>query len=105
MSPSQPPPYSVHANGSDLTEIPLSHQAPIQSTQPAASQAMSMRSDSQWLTCIHHLTCSLCTDPQQPHADSEANTIGLRGGDRGGMCPGRFCFCIPCPIPCDFCII
>ncbi|KAF2669769.1 hypothetical protein BT63DRAFT_453955 [Microthyrium microscopicum] len=31
---------------------------------------------------------------------------GLRGGgDRGGACPGRFCFCVPCPIPCDFCII
>lgn len=29
----------------------------------------------------------------------------MRGGDRGGMCPGRFCFIIPCPIPCDFCII
>lgn len=29
----------------------------------------------------------------------------IRGGDRGGMCPGRFCFIIPCPLPCDFCII
>ncbi|EAA27403.2 hypothetical protein GE21DRAFT_9463 [Neurospora crassa] len=42
-------------------------------------------------------------DPIRPHDDS--TTIGLRGGDRGGMCPGRFCFCIPCPIPCDCCFI
>ncbi|KAK1774844.1 hypothetical protein QBC45DRAFT_336595 [Copromyces sp. CBS 386.78] len=41
-------------------------------------------------------------DPMRPHDDA---TIGLRGGDRGGMCPGRFCFCIPCPIPCDCCFI
>ncbi|KAK3331860.1 hypothetical protein B0T19DRAFT_414111 [Cercophora scortea] len=41
-------------------------------------------------------------DAQKPHPDSE---MGLRGGDRGGCCPGRFCFCIPCPLPCDFCII
>ncbi|KAB5530312.1 hypothetical protein GE09DRAFT_1228316 [Coniochaeta sp. 2T2.1] len=40
-------------------------------------------------------------NPQEPHADSE---LTLRGGDRGGCCPGRFCFCIPCPLPCDFCI-
>jgi hypothetical protein len=41
-------------------------------------------------------------DPERPHEDSQ---MGLRGGDRGGMCPGRFCFCVPCPLPCDFCII
>ncbi|KAK3401486.1 hypothetical protein B0T20DRAFT_116118 [Sordaria brevicollis] len=41
-------------------------------------------------------------NPMRPHDDSN---IGLRGGDRGGMCPGRFCFCIPCPIPCDCCFI
>ncbi|KAI1348489.1 hypothetical protein F5Y01DRAFT_213982 [Xylaria sp. FL0043] len=41
-------------------------------------------------------------DPQRPHEESQMN---LRGGDRGGCCPGRFCFCIPCPLPCDFCII
>ncbi|KAI0139828.1 hypothetical protein GGR57DRAFT_509557 [Xylariaceae sp. FL1272] len=41
-------------------------------------------------------------DPERPHEDSQ---MGLRGGDRGGCCPGRFCFCIPCPLPCDFCII
>ncbi|KAI0190899.1 hypothetical protein EV127DRAFT_480699 [Xylaria flabelliformis] len=41
-------------------------------------------------------------NPERPHEESQAN---LRGGDRGGCCPGRFCFCIPCPLPCDFCII
>ncbi|KAI0391307.1 hypothetical protein F5Y17DRAFT_18650 [Xylariaceae sp. FL0594] len=41
-------------------------------------------------------------NPNKPHPESE---LSLRGGDRGGCCPGRFCFCIPCPLPCDFCII
>ncbi|KAI0868968.1 hypothetical protein GGS24DRAFT_506218 [Hypoxylon argillaceum] len=41
-------------------------------------------------------------NPERPHEDSGLN---LRGGDRGGLCPGRFCFCVPCPLPCDFCII
>ncbi|KAF7562539.1 hypothetical protein G7046_g1586 [Stylonectria norvegica] len=41
-------------------------------------------------------------DPQQPHPESD---VSMRGGDRGGCCPGRFCFCVPCPLPCDFCII
>ncbi|KAJ4145166.1 hypothetical protein LMH87_004024 [Akanthomyces muscarius] len=46
-------------------------------------------------------------DPQQAHAET-ADTqnadpeLGLRGG--GETCPGRFCFIIPCPIPCNFCI-
>ncbi|KAI0534709.1 hypothetical protein GGR58DRAFT_505056 [Xylaria digitata] len=41
-------------------------------------------------------------DPERPHEDSQ---MSLRGGERSGLCPGRFCFCIPCPLPCDFCII
>ncbi|KAH8910461.1 hypothetical protein BR93DRAFT_923170 [Coniochaeta sp. PMI_546] len=59
----------------------LQSQETLQTAQPASFQPM---------------------DPQQPHPDSE---LSLRGGDRGGCCPGRFCFCIPCPLPCDFCII
>ncbi|KAH8678192.1 hypothetical protein BX600DRAFT_451660 [Xylariales sp. PMI_506] len=47
-------------------------------------------------------TVSQPMNPQRPHEESQ---VGLRGGDRGGMCPGRFCFCVPCPLPCDFCII
>ncbi|KAJ9156869.1 hypothetical protein NKR19_g4077 [Coniochaeta hoffmannii] len=58
-----------------------SQQASLETSQPPSFQPM---------------------NPQQPHPDSE---LTLRGGDRGGMCPGRFCFCIPCPLPCDFCII
>ncbi|MCJ1334276.1 hypothetical protein MMC10_010984 [Thelotrema lepadinum] len=42
-------------------------------------------------------------DPQAPHPEQKTQPeLHLRGGD---LCPGRFCFCIPCPIPCDFCII
>ncbi|CAG9955762.1 unnamed protein product [Clonostachys rosea f. rosea IK726] len=46
---------------------------------------------------------NMAMDPERPHAESE---LSLRGGREGeGMCPGRFCFCIPCPIPCNCCII
>ncbi|KAI1088220.1 hypothetical protein F5B19DRAFT_472210 [Rostrohypoxylon terebratum] len=55
----------------------------IQSTQPRALQAM---------------------DPQCPQPD-QLEVGNLRGGERSSCCPGRFCFCIPCPLPCDFCII
>ncbi|GAW11468.1 hypothetical protein ANO14919_008140 [Xylariales sp. No.14919] len=41
-------------------------------------------------------------DPERPHAEPQMN---LRGGERSSLCPGRFCFCVPCPLPCDFCII
>ncbi|KAI1816890.1 hypothetical protein GGS20DRAFT_536022 [Poronia punctata] len=41
-------------------------------------------------------------NPERPHEEGD---MRLRGGNRGGCCPGRFCFCIPCPLPCDFCII
>jgi hypothetical protein len=59
------------------------------------------------------LTCSVPTtalDPTQTTLPAQAKTsqeqeMRMRGGDRGGMCPGRFCFIIPCPFPCDFCII
>ncbi|KAH7310467.1 hypothetical protein B0I35DRAFT_481784 [Stachybotrys elegans] len=55
---------------------------PMQVEQPRLNQAM---------------------DPQRPHPESDVN---LRGGEnRGGCCPGRFCFIIPCPLPCDCCII
>ncbi|PSR82526.1 hypothetical protein BD289DRAFT_437180 [Coniella lustricola] len=40
-------------------------------------------------------------DPARPHQDKPTE---LRGGERSQMCPGRFCFIIPCPLPCDFCI-
>ncbi|KAI4869202.1 hypothetical protein F4820DRAFT_407544 [Hypoxylon rubiginosum] len=55
----------------------------IHTTQPTALQAM---------------------DPQRPQPE-QPEFGGLRGGDRGGCCPGRFCFIIPCPLPCDCCII
>ncbi|KAL2198246.1 hypothetical protein P885DRAFT_76954 [Corynascus similis CBS 632.67] len=42
-------------------------------------------------------------DTQKPHPENETE-LNLRGG-RSRLCPGRFCFCIPCPLPCDFCII
>ncbi|KAK0390513.1 hypothetical protein NLU13_0017 [Sarocladium strictum] len=69
-----------------LQDVELSEQQPqapasMESQQPTAHQAM---------------------NPQAPHADSDTR---LRGGEGGGCCPGRFCFCIPCPLPCNCCII
>ncbi|KAK6063924.1 hypothetical protein SCUP515_12085 [Seiridium cupressi] len=72
-----PPAYEQRQQG---VQSPQSDMEEI-SLQPMASQPMT---------------------PERPHEDSQ---MGLRGGDRGGMCPGRFCFCVPCPLPCDFCII
>ncbi|KAL2115498.1 hypothetical protein VTJ04DRAFT_9753 [Mycothermus thermophilus] len=47
---------------------------------------------------------SLPMDPSQPHAEDRHQSLDLRGGNRGGPCPGRFCFCIPCPLPFDCCV-
>ncbi|KAH7235562.1 hypothetical protein BKA59DRAFT_484921 [Fusarium tricinctum] len=43
-------------------------------------------------------------DPQKPQPD-DGPLLNLRGGNRGGPCPGRFCFIVPCPLPCDCCVI
>ncbi|KAI1827506.1 hypothetical protein F4861DRAFT_536073 [Xylaria intraflava] len=51
---------------------------------------------------VEQPTVSKPMNPDRPHEEPQTS---LRGGDRGGCCPGRFCFCIPCPLPCDFCII
>ncbi|KAG7531838.1 hypothetical protein FFLO_04064 [Filobasidium floriforme] len=49
----------------------------------------------------------------QPTADAlhaseeqrkEEEALRLRGGGFNDVCPGRFCFIIPCPIPCNFCV-
>ncbi|KAF4120414.1 hypothetical protein GMORB2_3215 [Geosmithia morbida] len=77
MSPSSATPAE---NKDTLMAAPI--QESLQMQQPNAHQAM---------------------DPQQPHAEQPQMT--LRGGQEGrGMCPGRFCFIIPCPIPINCCI-
>ncbi|KAI2613866.1 uncharacterized protein GGS25DRAFT_516727 [Hypoxylon fragiforme] len=55
----------------------------VQISQPVALQAM---------------------DPKRPQPD-QPEFGNMRGGERGSCCPGRFCFCVPCPLPCDCCII
>jgi len=75
MSPAQP----TRAHLTQQTASP----AGVETSQPQPQQSMNM------------------TYAQ----NTEAPRLGMRGGDRGGACPGRFCFCVPCPIPCDFCII
>ncbi|KAG4437292.1 hypothetical protein IFR05_007230 [Cadophora sp. M221] len=34
--------------------------------------------------------------------EAEQEEVRMRGGE---LCPGRFCFIIPCPLPCNCCII
>ncbi|KAJ1323947.1 hypothetical protein MN608_11204 [Microdochium nivale] len=76
MSPSHPD--SAPAAHDDTA---IAQPAPVVQKQPLVAQPM---------------------NPQQPHSEE----MGLRGGDGNGrgMCPGRFCFIIPCPIPCNFCV-
>ncbi|KAK6203709.1 hypothetical protein LQW54_008815 [Pestalotiopsis sp. IQ-011] len=83
MSPTQSDTFDVEAAAPSGAERQSQNTSPMEeiALQPMASQPM---------------------NPEAPHEDSQ---MGLRGGDRGGCCPGRFCFCIPCPLPCDFCII
>ncbi|KUJ23993.1 uncharacterized protein LY89DRAFT_679257 [Mollisia scopiformis] len=66
-------------------------QANLQTTPPTTPQSMT-------------LNPSQSTTPAQAK-ESQDQEMRIRGGDRGGMCPGRFCFIIPCPLPCDCCII
>jgi len=89
--------------------------APVLCTQPVPLEPMSTIDDFlMTLSNLRYLICRskkllikflLMTDPQKPQPASEGAAIGLRGGDGGGMCPGRFCFIIPCPLPCNCCII
>lgn len=89
---------------SEVMELPRVPE-PIQSKQPDAHQPMStsihLSSPLLWIApqpLTNHLV-----DPQRPHDEPE---MQLRGGQEGrGPCPGRFCFIIPCPIPCNCCII
>lgn len=71
--------------------ISTSSAANLQTIQPATPQSMT-------------LDPSPATTPAQAK-ESQKQEVNIRGGDRGGACPGRFCFIIPCPFPCDFCII
>jgi hypothetical protein len=70
---------------------PAPSAANLQTTQPATPQSMT-------------LDPSQATTLTQAKEEQEQE-VNIRGGDRGGACPGRFCFIIPCPFPCDFCII
>ena len=60
----------------------------------------------------HHYVLTMSIEPMMPNPDQtseqrdaqaqkEEQVMRLRGGE---ACPGRFCFIIPCPIPCNFCV-
>ncbi|KAG9228256.1 hypothetical protein BJ875DRAFT_490052 [Amylocarpus encephaloides] len=57
----------------------------VETTQPAAQESMT-------------------SQPVSAEEQNKANEdkVGMRGGE---ACPGRFCFIVPCPIPCNCCII
>ncbi|RKU41613.1 hypothetical protein DL546_002943 [Coniochaeta pulveracea] len=80
MSSTQPTNRMADVEAQQPEQVPM-QTIDLQSAQPPSFQPM---------------------NPQKPHPEGD---VSLRGGDRGGMCPGRFCFIIPCPLPCDFCII
>ncbi|KAI2638571.1 hypothetical protein GGS21DRAFT_508975 [Xylaria nigripes] len=79
MSPSQSENASTVEIVNNQQQAP--HEMKVIAQQPMMSQPM---------------------DPERPHEEPQTS---LRGGDRSSLCPGRFCFCVPCPLPCDFCII
>lgn len=81
MAPTQPQPLDNAQQMAPSEQQPAVEMQAVTAQQPATNQPMNAAG---------------------PHEESE---MGLRGGDRGSCCPGRFCFCIPCCLPCDFCII
>ncbi|KAI5449970.1 hypothetical protein NCC49_003861 [Naganishia albida] len=66
----------------------MSPHGAMQTQQPIAMQGMSPKT----------------TQPTTEQVDQQAEVDGLRLRGGGEMCPGRFCWIIPCPIPCNFCI-
>ncbi|KAL2751814.1 hypothetical protein ACRALDRAFT_1066305 [Sodiomyces alcalophilus JCM 7366] len=62
----------------------LSVPEPVLTQQPSRHQGMELQKPSQ--------------------STSDEPELKLRGGRNGEMCPGRFCFIIPCPLPCNFCV-
>ncbi|KAI9158886.1 hypothetical protein HJFPF1_06888 [Paramyrothecium foliicola] len=80
-------PTNSQPQASEAMELKQQTEQPVQTNQPRVHQGME----------------PFPIDPQRPHDEPEVN---LRGGEQGrGCCPGRFCFCIPCPLPCNCCII
>lgn len=76
------------------------HSAPRQETiteQPGSHHRMGRRSPS-W--DIHQQSLMPIQDTQTV-PETRAPELHLRGGE---MCPGRFCFIIPCPLPCNCCV-
>ncbi|KAK4208346.1 hypothetical protein QBC37DRAFT_432138 [Rhypophila decipiens] len=99
-------------HSTDMQNVPL-EEVSLQTRQPAAARGMGTFTSPSANPAIQRVEnkgererdANPFTDAQKPHDESDDTSLGLRGGDRGGCCPGRFCFCIPCPLPCDFCII
>lgn len=94
MAPTQPPPAHLNQTATNNTV----------NSQPKSPMQMS-KFPFRLPTMLDISLKRTAIDPQKAPPQSPNNTLHLRGGDRSEMCPGRFCFIIPCPIPCDCCII
>ncbi|KAG9241030.1 hypothetical protein BJ878DRAFT_522737 [Calycina marina] len=70
----------------------ISQNSKLETAQPTAGQSMNLDTFS---------NPPQTTEAQSAQAEQQEE-LHLRGGE---ACPGRFCFIIPCPIPCNFCII
>ncbi|GHJ84543.1 hypothetical protein NliqN6_0945 [Naganishia liquefaciens] len=68
--------------------------------QPAPRMSMTQTQQPIAMTGMNHATQP--TTEQAVDQQAEVEGMRLRGG--GEACPGRFCFIIPCPIPCNFCV-
>ncbi|CAG8949991.1 hypothetical protein HYFRA_00004323 [Hymenoscyphus fraxineus] len=74
----------------------MAPQTPIQNPQPTAQL------QTEQPTTQHSMNLTP-TPPAEQQANQKAEEqVHLRGGE---LCPGRFCFIIPCPLPCHCCII
>ncbi len=92
-NPATPARPAAHLPTANLSSNGYVQLAYLDSNKPGESEETRPKADS-----------SNYKDPQKPHPISMESDVALRGG-RSDVCPGRFCFCVPCPIPCDFCII
>jgi hypothetical protein len=100
MAPTQTLENAQQLAASEQQQPTVEMQA-VTAQQPGANQPMS-KSRRVAVTPVRNALLTRVVDPGAPHDESQ---ISLRGGERSGLCPGRFCFCIPCCLPCDFCII
>lgn len=101
MAPSMPAPAhtAAHAQTAKFDTIELVQPSARQTMRMSSSSNASQKETSE-LKLIEVTEPAASTPEQQK--EMQKQELSLRGGE---MCPGRFCFIIPCPLPCNCCII